>query len=261
MFSVRHHYAVSSLAILCGLARPAWSADGFDRVSDQLEGYFAQNAFVLLALANRDTFRHDASLTESQAIRLGAYYMGVKREMGAIIRSALEKHKVSGRVEHLPPPAAVIAKRDAAYDELRAVLDPKQLRRLKQICLQQIGPRLFATDCIRQELELDSFQVKKVDELFRGADKQLADFAASRKRAPSKVKHTNHQARIEIRNELMLSLTSLLTERQHQILDVILGPPLDDSVGDQLTVSVAPPARKTAEEEPVSGDNVNVSVD
>jgi hypothetical protein len=104
----------------------------------------------------------------------------------------------------------------------RDVLRPEQIRRLKQIELQERGARAFSDPDVEKALHLTAEQKNTIDEVSRQAEKAIAGAHTSRKVEPLPQLMALGQHR-----EIMQKALELLTPEQKKTWSALAGPAFD----------------------------------
>jgi hypothetical protein len=110
---------------------------------------------------------------------------------------------------------------DELFRSLRRVLSPEQLKRLKQIMLQQWGILVFDFPEIREALRLNAQGAEKLHKIHEDEINTLATQVRDGTRSPAEGEK-QYQA---LTRGVSARVRSALTEEQQRILDDLLGAP------------------------------------
>ncbi|HXG09699.1 MAG TPA: hypothetical protein VNK04_07910 [Gemmataceae bacterium] len=107
------------------------------------------------------------------------------------------------------------------YTALNTVLKPEQVKRLKQIELQQRGYEAFTEPEVRKALNLTESQVKEIDAIVKGAD------AERDKLFQGGFQQGTREKLQTLRKETMTKITGLLKEDQKKAWKELTGEPFE----------------------------------
>lgn len=119
---------------------------------------------------------------------------------------------------------------EALMKALAEVLDPDQMKRLKQIDLQVKGSKAFADPMVQTSLNMNAEQKESIKEILAATDKELGDLAKDMQR---EIKSGNFTA-IEGMREKMKVLTKETSERCSSVLTSDQRRMWQEMIGDEF---------------------------
>jgi hypothetical protein len=129
---------------------------------------------------------------------------------------------------------AILKKINEANEKaLKGVLSEKQMKRLKQIELQQQGTALFNNEDVQKALKLDDKQKDQLKEINKDLDKELAALRPEPGTKPdfSKIQE-NMKKMQDLRKDAMTNATKVLNDDQKKQLKEMTGEHLELSMQD-----------------------------
>lgn len=170
----------------------------------------------------RDRVLDELKVSDDQREKLMEYVLGQIMETGPFLESLTNEsgpEREKKLQEHRKNALEKLAKR------LMEVLDPSQLKRLRQLTLQQEGGFALGQEDVRKELKITQEQLKKFMGIVQDLQRKIEDLvkAAQAGRNPQELR-----ANVEkVRKEHARQLEDVLTDAQKTQWKELLGPPFE----------------------------------
>jgi hypothetical protein len=172
----------------------------------------------------RDKVLDELKVTDDQREKLMEYVMGQIMETGPFLDSLNEAgpDREKKLNEHRKQALEKLGKR------LKEVLEPEQMKRLRQITLQQEGDLSLVNDDVRKELKITPEQMKKFMAIMQDLQKNIEDLVTVAQAGgnPEGLRAKVEQARKDHASKLQ----DVLTDDQKKKWKELLGPPF--ALGD-----------------------------
>ncbi len=221
---------------------------------------FFRGAVGPTELLRRPQVREELQLTPEQLEQIDQLRSQLRQEMFSMfdlfrqMRSAQDdqqREQIRQQIENFRRQL-----RQKALQELSKILSPEQMRRLEQLQLREQGVRALAQDEYAQKLGLSREQKDKIAQILQKQQERREQLFRRARQAPPEQRRQQFeqmgQELQRLREQTEQEVFQVLTARQRQKWEELLGPPLEESGRSESGSSSAPTSDPRSSPAPAS---------
>jgi Spy/CpxP family protein refolding chaperone len=180
-------------------------------------------AMMYAALLNAPTVQKDLNLTDDQKAKIKQ----AAEKSRAAMRELVSKMGNMGDAtdeERAEMRKKMQAQQEESRKAVSDVLQPEQLKRLKEIALQRMGTGALSDKDVQKELKLTDEQIAKIKSIGEEAMKKMGELFSA---GPGGDMDAMRKKMEEMRKDTEAKLTNVLTAEQKTALETMKGKKLD----------------------------------
>jgi hypothetical protein len=208
--------------------------------------FFPQGKPVILI--QNDGVQKEVGLTDEQAKKITV----LADKIRDTVRTELDKQKVGPTERHGDEQKMAVLQKalGEATKEVERILTPPQMKRLRQLCLQQSGNQAFTEPDVAKTLKLSKEQIDQIEKINNAANKKLRDIFAAAQGGELEDMRTKGTA---LRKATLDQVMSMLSAEQQQSWEELVGKPFELNMqrpGENRPKADSKPGTKVGEERP-----------